>query len=199
VFYGPYEGWIATDLSVGSDNLVRILWTNGNDGRVVVWSVDADGNLSNDQNIYGPYPGYTAVAIGCGSDGLTRLLWANPLGIGVVWMMSPDNQQQNVFIFGPYTDWIAADIDVGSDGLARVLWTNNVDERAMVWSVDANGNPSNNENYLGPFTSYTAQRVACGSDGFTRLTWLRGDGVLSFWHMAADNTMLTFNIYGPYF
>ena len=198
VLYGPFAGWAATDIAVGSDNLVRILWTNVNDGRAVVWSVDANGNRSDDRNFYGPYPGYTAIALACGSDGLTRVLWSNPLGTAMLWMMNAQNQQQSVFIYTPYQNWVPADIDMGSDDLARVLWTNTVDGRAIVWSMDANGKPSNNTNFYGPFNAYTAQRVACGSDGLTRVTWLRGDGTLSFWHMAADNTMLTFNIYGPY-
>ena len=135
---------------------------------------------------------------GLRGDGLSRLVWANPLGIASYWIMNAANQEQNVTIYGPYTGWIPTDIDVGSDRLARVLWTNTVDGRAIVRSVDASGNRSNDQNFEGPFTGYTAQRVACGSDGFTRLTWVNTGSVLSFWHMAADNTMLTFNIYGPY-
>ena len=199
MIYGPFAGWIATDIAVGTDNLTRILWTNVNDGRAIVWSVDGNGAASNNTNFYGPYSGYTAMALACGSDGLTRLAWANTLGIASVWIMNEKNQEQSFFIYGPYTGWIPTDIDVGSDNLARVLWTNTVDGRAIVWSVDANGNRSDDQNFYGPFTGYTAQHLSCGSDGFTRLTWLRGDGVLSLWHLAADNTMLTFNVYGPYF
>jgi hypothetical protein len=113
--------------------------------------------------------------------------------------MDAQNVYQSFTIFGPYTGWIPTDMDVGSDNLARLLWTSTVDGRAIVWSVDSSGNPSDNTNFYGPYAGYAAQRVACGSDGYTRLTWLRGDGVLSFSHMSADNTMLTFNIYGPYF
>ena len=199
MIYGPFSGWVAADIAVGSDNLARILWTNVNDGRAVVWSVDANGVASNNTNFYGPYAGYTAVALACGSDGLTRLVWTNPLGIAAYWIMNAANQQQSFTIFGPYAGWIPTDIDVGSDKLSRILWTNTVDGRAIVWSVDANGNPSDNQNFLGPFVGYTATHLACGSDGFTRLMWLRGDGILSFWHMAPNNTMLTFNVYGPYF
>ena len=196
--YGPFASWVATDIAVGSDNLTRILWTNVNDGRAVVWSVNASGVASNNTNFYGPYTGYTAVALACGSDGLSRLIWANPLGIASLWIMNVQNQYQSSTIFGPYTGWIPTDIDVGSDDLARVLWTNTVDGRAIVWSVNATGTPTNNQNFDGPFNGYTAQHVACGTDGFTRLTWLRGDGTLSFWHMSSENIMLTFNIYGPY-
>ena len=196
--YGPYAGWVATDIAVGSDNLTRILWTNA-DGRVVVWSVDANGVVSNNENFYGPYAGYTAVALACGSDGLTRLAWGNPVGIGSLWTMTPDNKQQSFTLFGPYPSWVPADIDVGSDNLTRILWTNINDGRAVVWSVDVNGNPSNDQRFYGPYAGYTAQRVACGSDGFTRVTWLGDDGVLSLWHLASDNTLLTFNIYEPDF
>jgi hypothetical protein len=139
------------------------------------------------------------VALACGFDGLTRLLWANPQGIASLWFMNPQNQALGSYTYGPYAGWIPTDIGVGSDKLARVLWTNTGDGRAVVWSVDASGNPSDNQNFYGPYPGYTAQRIACGSDGFTRLTWLSEDGILSFWHMAADNTLLTFNIYGPYF
>jgi hypothetical protein len=217
VIYGPYPGWTATDIAVGSDNLhagsanlligeqvatddnvTHILWTNS-DGRALVWSVDSTTGNYTPGPVYGPYTGYTAVALACGSDGLTRLVWANPLGDAAYWIMDATNNEQNVTVFGPYTGWIPTDIDVGSDNLARVLWTNTTDGRAVVWSVDANGNPSDNQNFYGPYPGYTAQRVACGPDGFTRLTWLSEDGILSFWHMAADNTLLTFNIYGPYF
>jgi hypothetical protein len=113
-------------------------------------------------------------------------------------MMSASNQEQSFTLYGPYTNWIPTDIDVGSDKLARVLWTNTVDGRGIVWSVDANGNPTNNKNFYGPYPGYAAQRVTCGSDGFTRVTWVKGDGTLSFWHMASNNTLLTFSIYGPY-
>ena len=199
VIYGPFAGWRATDIAVDRDNLTRILWTNVNDGRAVVWSVASNGWRGNDQNFYGPYPGYTPVALACGFDGLTRLLWANPQGIASLWFMNPQNQALGSYTYGPYAGWIPTDIGVGSDKLARVLWTNTGDGRAVVWSVDASGNPSDNQNFYGPYPGYTAQRVACGPDGFTRLTWLSEDGILSFWHMAADNTLLTFNIYGPYF
>ena len=199
VIYGPFAGWVATDIAVGSDNFARILWTNSNDGRAVVWSVNASGAASNNTSFYGPYPGYTAVALACGSDGLTRLIWANPLGIASYWIMNSENQEQSFTIFGPYTDWIPTDIDVGSDNLARVLWTNTVDGRAIVWSVDSSGNATDNTNFYGPYPGYTAQHVACGSDGYTRLMWLSAGDMLSFWHMSADNLMLTFNIYGPYF
>ena len=198
MIYGPFAGWVATDIAVGSDNLTRILWTNANDGRAVVWSVDTTGNPTNNQNFYGPYAGYTAAALACGSDGLTRLIWANPLGIASLWIMNAQNLQQSFTIYGPYTGWIPTDIDVGSDNLARVLWTNALDGRAIVWSVDASGNRSNDQNFYGPFTGYTAQHIACGSDGYTRVTWFSEDGILSFWHLAPNNTMLTFNIYGPY-
>jgi hypothetical protein len=113
--------------------------------------------------------------------------------------MNSENQEQSFTIFGPYTDWIPTDIDVGSDNLARVLWTNTVDGRAIVWSVDSSGNATDNTNFYGPYPGYTAQHVACGSDGYTRLMWLSAGDMLSFWHMSADNLMLTFNIYGPYF
>ena len=196
VLYGPFAGWVATDIAVGSDNLARILWTNTK-GQALLWSVDASGNYTSGP-VYGPYDGYAAVALACGSDGLTRLVWANPLGIASYWIMNALNQQQSFTIFGPYAGWIPTDIDVGSDNLARLLWTNTVNGQAVVWSVDANGIPTNNQNVYGPFTGYTAQRIACGSDAYTRLMWLNGDNVLSFWSMAANNTMLTFNIYGPY-
>ena len=197
MIYGPFAGWTATDISIGSDNQARILWTN-TDGQALVWSVNSSTGNYTPGPTYGPYAGYTAVALACGSDGLTRLVWANPLGIASYWIMNAQNQQQSFTLFGPYTGWIPTDIDVGSDGLARLLWTNTVDGRAIVWSVDASGNASDNQNFYGPFTGYTAQRVACGTDGFTRLTWVSTGGILSFWQMAADNTMLTFNIYGPY-
>jgi hypothetical protein len=113
--------------------------------------------------------------------------------------MTPDNQRQGFTIYNPHQNWIPTDIDVGSDNLARVLWTNAVDGQAVVWSVDASGNRSNDQNFVGPVTGFNAQRVACGSDGFTRLMWLNGDGVLVFWDMASDNTMLTTESYGPYF
>ena len=198
MIYGPYAGWVATDISVGPlDNLTRILWTNTN-GQALVWSVNSTTGNYTAGPTYGPYPGYTAVALACGADGLTRLLWANPLGIASLWVMNAQNQYQSSTIFGPYAGWIPTDIDVGSDHLARVLWTNTVDGRAIVWSVDASGNASDNQNFYGPFTGYTAHRVACGTDGFTRLTWVSTGGVLSFWHMASNNTILTFNIYGPF-
>ena len=199
VIYGPFAGWVAADIAVGSDNLIRILWTNTNDGRAVVWSVNAAGVRSNDQNFYGPYPGYTAVGLACGTDGLTRLIWANPQGMASLWIMNPDNQQQSFTLYGPYTGWIPTDIGVGSDNLARVLWTNSVDGRAVVWSVDTNGVRSNDQNFYGPFPGYTAQKLACGADGFTRLFWNNPSGITSFWHMTADNTLLTFNNYGPSF
>ena len=45
--------------------------------------------------------------------------------------------------------------------MARVLGTC-TDGRAIVWSVDASGNASNNQHGYGPYTGYTAQRIACG-------------------------------------
>jgi hypothetical protein len=216
MLYGPFDGWTATDIAVGSDNLhagsanlligeqvatddnvTHILWTSAT-GQALVWSVDSTTGNYTAGITYGPYPGYTAVALACGTDGLTRVLWANPLGMASLWIMDAQNQYQSCTIFGPYAGWIPTDLDVGSDDLARVLWTNTTDGRAIVWSVDANGNPTNNQNFYGPFNGYAAQRVACGSDGFTRLTWVSTSGVLSLWNMAPDNTLLTFNVYGLY-
>ena len=197
--YGPFAGWVATDIAVGVDNLTRILWTNTNDGRAVIWSVDSTGVRSNDQNFYGPYPGYTAIAVACGADGLTRLLWSNPTGPASLWVLGADNTQQSYSLYGPFAGWLPVDIALGSDNLARVLWNNINDGRAVVWSVGQSGARSNDQNFLGPFPGYTARSIACGTDGYTRLTWVRPDGTLSFWNMAADNTMLTFYLFGPYY
>jgi len=99
--FGGVPGLSAQDIAVGSDNRTRILWANA-DGRMVLWSVDNSGAVTNSGTDYGPpVSGQAATRISAGADGLTRVLWTSPEGTGTLWLMSLDNVRQSSFGFGP--------------------------------------------------------------------------------------------------
>jgi len=99
--FAGVPGLSAQDIAVGSDNRTRILWANA-DGRMVLWSVDNSGAVTNSGTDYGPpVSGQAATRISAGADGLTRVLWTSPEGTGTLWLMSLDNVRQSSFGFGP--------------------------------------------------------------------------------------------------
>ena len=84
-------------MAVASDNQTRILWANS-DGRMVLWSVDNSGAVTNSESVYGPpVSGQAATRVSAGADGLTRVLWTSPEGTGTLWLLGLDNVLQSSF------------------------------------------------------------------------------------------------------
>jgi len=62
--YGPFNGWQAQHLAVGSDNLARMLWDNTSTKQASVFTVASDGSVTS--SAYGPISGWQAIAIAQG-------------------------------------------------------------------------------------------------------------------------------------
>ena len=61
--YGPFAGWTADSVSVGSDGKTHILWNHSADGEVSLWDI-IGGSYS--YTLYGPFAGWTAVSVAAG-------------------------------------------------------------------------------------------------------------------------------------
>ena len=86
--------WHAQAVSVGQDNLPRILWNNP-DGRTILWNVNSDGTFVITGN-YDPLldpagqGGFTAVALATGFDNRSHFAWDNPNGETYLWNLLND-------------------------------------------------------------------------------------------------------------
>ena len=113
--------WSARALSVGEDNLPRILWNNP-DGRTILWNVNPDGSFAIVGN-YSPLVdpvgrgGFTAVALATGADNRSHFAWDNPDGETFLWNLLNDggsgtNDTVSPFFYGVFSD----------DGTAATDW-----------------------------------------------------------------------------
>ena len=113
--------WHARAVSVGQDDLPRLLWTNP-DGRTILWSVNADGTFVITGN-YAPLldpagrGGFTAVALATGADDRSHLAFGNPNGETFLWSLLNDggsgtNDTVTPSYFGVFSD----------DGTANTFW-----------------------------------------------------------------------------
>ena len=116
--------WSARALSVGEDNLPRILWNNP-DGRTILWNVNSDGTFVITGN-YDPLldpsgsAGFTAVALATGADSRSHFAWDNPNGETFLWSLLNDggpngnggNDTVSPFFYGIFSD----------DGTQNTLW-----------------------------------------------------------------------------
>jgi hypothetical protein len=177
----------ALDLSVGTDNKARLLFTVS-DSRTVFRSFDNSGKTT-DGGRYGPYSGWSARAVADGSDGLTRLLWNNQDGSAALWLLGPAGVQAS-YRYGPAAGWAAVDVSVGSDGTTHLLWTN-VDGRTHLTSVAVSGALVRGMTY-GPFSGWVARSISAGADGLTRVLWSNTDGRVGLSLINAGQIVATF-------
>ena len=222
--YGPYNDdgkglWHATAVSVGPQNQTHLLW-NDDDGRVMLWCLDEQGNLLGYAG-YGPYTDgapqntWRAVSVSTGPDGTPHVLWDNADHRAALWNVASDFSF-TVAGYGPYTDdsqpnpagnlWDGTAVSVGPDGLQHVLWSN-TDRRAMLWSVDGGFNPTVLGGY-GPYTDdsqpnpannlWYARGLATGPDDVSHLLWSNTDRRAMLWNVdGAGDPKAVFG-YGPY-
>jgi len=224
--FGPYTDnsvanalltqWNATALATGPDGVSHLLWNN-QDGRVMLWSLDDDGNFT--LAGYGPYTDrsprnrWTATAVSVGPDNITHLLWNNTDHRVMLWNVASDFSF-TLAGYGPYTDasvssdpgnlWSATALATGPDGLTRILW-NNVDHRVMLWKVDSSfnftlaGYGPYTDNYVdnNPANLWSATAISVGPDNITHLLWNNADSRVMLWSV---DSAFNFSLagYGPY-
>ena len=187
----------------------HILWNNP-DGRVILWSLAADGSFT--YHVFGPYTDdgtantpWHAAALATGPDGKSHILWTNPDGRVILWTVD-DAGNFTYAAYGPYQDgapntpWSAKAISMGADNVVHILWTN-PDHRVILWNVDAAFNFTNA--LFGPYddgapnTFWNAMALATGPDNVTRLLWNNPDGRVILWNVNSAFGF-TYHVFGPY-
>ncbi len=186
----------------------HLLWNNS-DGRVMLWSVAADGSFT--LNGFGPYTDnapqnkWSATAVATGADGKSHLLWNNTDGRVMLWTVD-DAGSFTLAGYGPYTDnapqnkWSAVGVSVGPDNVVHLLWSN-TDRRAMLWNVASDF--SFTLAGYGPYTDnapqnlWSATALSTGPDNVQHILWSNTDRRAMFWNVASDFSF-TLAGYGPY-
>ena len=186
----------------------HLLWNNS-DGRVMLWSIAADGSFT--VNGFGPYTDgapqnkWSATAVATGPDGKSHLLWNNTDGRVMLWTVD-DSGSFTLAGYGPYTDgapqnvWHAAAVSVGLDNGVHLLWSN-TDGRAMLWNVAADFTFTLAG--YGPYTDgapqnkWSATALATGPDGVSHILWNNTDNRVMLWDVNPDFSF-TLTGYGPY-
>ena len=187
----------------------HLLWNNS-DGRVMLWSIAADGSFT--LNGFGPYTDgapqnkWSATAVATGPDGKGHLLWNNTDGRVMLWTVD-DSGSFTLAGYGPYTDnapqnvWHAAAVSVGLDNIVHLLWSN-TDGRAMLWNVAADFTFTLAG--YGPYTDgapqnkWSATALATGPDGVSHILWNNTDHRVMLWNVDSAFSLLTYAGYGPY-
>jgi len=177
----PASAWVGTDISVGPDNKVHLMWDHP-DTRIQLWTIA--GGATSDSTTYGPFLNWTARSVVMGSDGKTRVLWTNTDNSIALWRVGTGGTVEANQLFGPYPNWQARDIAVGSDGKTRVLWTN-TDGSMTLWQVGFDGTLEINRSF-GPYNGWTAQALTMGSDNKFRVLWTHISGGAAFWTLNTD-------------
>ena len=190
----------------------HLLWNNS-DGRVMLWSVAADGSFT--LNGFGPYTDgapqnkWSATAVATGADGRSHLLWNNTDGRVMLWTVD-DAGSFTLAGYGPYTDnapnnkWSAVGVSVGPDNTVHLLWSN-TDHRAMLWNVAqdftftlAGYSPYTDTSVSSdPGNLWTATALATGPDNVSHILWNNTDNRVMLWDV---NTDFSFTLagFGPY-
>lgn len=184
-----------TGITVGGDNLTRLLWNNP-DGTTSVWKLTADG-LDVSLSIYGPYPGWTALSLASGADSAPRILWNHPSdGQISLWRVDPFSAAFTFANYGPYPGWSVFSLGVGGNNAPRVLWNHAPDNLMSLWNVAPDTTLT--QGTYGPYTGYTAFRVAAGPNSIPRTLWNKSDGSISLWYSTADASNYAHTEYGPF-
>ena len=107
--FGPFAGFAARALSVGSDDGAHLLWDK-TDGTTSLWNVDfATGGYTHAE--YGLFSGWSAMAIASASDG-AHLLWDNTNGTVSAWTI-PASGPYTHHEYGPFAGWSAVALSAG--------------------------------------------------------------------------------------
>ena len=187
----------------------HLLWNN-TDGRVILWSLAADGSFT--YHLFGPYTDgsastpWHASALATGPDGKSHLLWTNPDGRVILWTVD-DSGSFSYAVYGPYTDdgtaatpWSAKALSVGPDNILHILWTN-PNGRVILWAVDTSFRFTNA--VYGPYTDgspstpWHAAALATGADNVTHVLWNNPDGRVIVWDVDPAFHFI-YQVYGPY-
>ncbi len=192
--YGPYPGWSATAISVGTDNTTHILWNNTS-GRVALWNYDTVTSQFVD-NEYGPYPGWKATAVADGPDGKTRIVWNNTSGRVALWDMNTSTGQFTDHEYGPYPGWSATAVSVAPDNTTHILW-NNTSGRVALWNYDT-ATSQFVDNEVDPAAGWTAKAIADGPDGQSRVLGTTASGAMTVWDTSSLLSSQPQPVFGPY-
>ena len=213
VNYQPAAGVQASNLvtisSITPSAHTHLLWNN-TDGRVILWSLAADGSFT--YHLFGPYTDgspntpWSAAALATGPDGKSHLLWTNPDGRVILWTVD-DTGSFSYAVYGPYTDdgtaatpWSAKALSVGPDNILHILWTN-PNGRVILWAVDTSFRFTNA--VYGPYTDgspstpWHAAALATGADNVTHVLWNNSDGRVIVWDVDPAFHFI-YQVYGPY-
>lgn len=189
----PSGVWTASDLSVGSDNLPRLLWKRP-DGAFSLWTVNADTSISSTP-LYGPIPNWGANAITLDGSNRLRLLLNNTGGQASVWNFSSMTNFGSTPAYGAYSGWTCREVASGSNGLTRLLWTRS-DGAFSLWTVGADNSTASTPMY-GPFSGWSARAISVGGDGRTRILLGNQSGQMSVWTVNGDGSFGSTSAYGP--
>ncbi|MGO8670646.1 MAG: choice-of-anchor tandem repeat GloVer-containing protein [Capsulimonadaceae bacterium] len=192
--FGPYPGWTASGLSVGTDNTTHVLWLSSS-GSAAVWNYDTTAGLFS-QNVYGPYPTWAAGPMADGPDGLTRLVWTNTGGAASVWSVNDSQGTFTQFTYGPYSGYAATAVSVNAANTTHLLWTL-AGGAASIWNLNTS-NGTFTQNTFGPLSGWTATSIADGPDGNVQLLWTSTSGAATVWDLDNNTGMYTENTFGPY-
>jgi len=157
----------------------KLLWQH-DDGRVSLWSVEADGTFRS-ARVYGPYPDWTPI-----SYSNDRILWRHSGGRISYWVLDDDSVLSTFVEHGPFGDWTA--VNHAND---RILWRH-LTGRISLWTVDAAGNHLSHVEY-GPFPGWTAISYANN-----RILWRHDTGTVALWVLDDSGSFLTSVWYGPF-
>lgn len=108
--FGPYVGWQPQNLTVGPDNLARLLWVNTSTKQASVFDVASDGTFTSEA--IGPYSGWSPADLIVNKNGDSYLIWnssANQLSLFNI--MS--NGTFTTSAYGPYSGWKAVAVAPG--------------------------------------------------------------------------------------
>lgn len=177
--YGPFDGWSATAMADGPDDLTRVLW-NLPDGSAALWMLGPTGKPASYR--YGPAAGWMAVDVSVGSDGTTHLLWTNIDGRAHLTSLASSGAVIGGTTYGPYGSWLARSISDGADGLTRLLWSN-IDGRTGLSLIDE-GRIIATSRFAPP--GWTAHDVTVGSDNRARILFVDAEGRVALW--SVDNS-----------
>ncbi len=141
--------FFSTALSIGSDGITRLLWTNtdpfNNAGKASIRFVAGIGGNGNQMpsgsevaNRYIEKPGYRCVDMAATNQNSTYLLWAGNNGYMHLSYMDANRNWQGQHSYGPSPNWHAKAIAPGPNNTVYVLWAS-VDSGAYVWRVRPDG------------------------------------------------------------
>ena len=195
--FGPYAGWKAVKIAVGSDGMTRVLWKHQT-GMVTVWTVDRSGAIVS-HPAYGPFAGWTVSDLALERDGRLHLGWIHDNGTYGFWLMSPDaaTLQSSVF-YGPYAGWLPQTFSVTDDGQRRILWRSAANAVGLWAEPPPYGIPSSFDLH-GPFPGWTAADIGSGEDASSaRVLWEHTDGAMALWRQLPGGYYMFESAFGPF-